>query len=156
MLFPLEQLGGRPETEGLTGIARLAAESRSLRAKRRVEYFELPARSLLNRCSNPNMPFRWTINPYRGCEIGCQYCYARYTHEFMGMTDSRQFEERIYAKGETARLIRRDLRKKPEGGGSVGTSTDPYRPAERRLKRTRVSTSRWRKAPLGVTSDTPV
>lgn len=137
MLFPIERLGGRPESEGLTGIARLAAESRTLRAKRRVEYLELPSRSLLNRCSNPHMPFRWTINPYRGCEIGCQYCYARYTHEFMGLSDGKLFEEKIYAKGEVARLLRRDLRKNPRGGIAIGTSTDPYQPAERRFERTR-------------------
>lgn len=69
----------------LVGIARLATESHRLAAKSKVEYFELPARSILNRCSNARMPFRWTINPYRGCEFGCKYCYARYTHEFMGM-----------------------------------------------------------------------
>lgn len=137
MLFPLDQLTPEPENADLKGIARLAAQSRTLRTKRRVEYFELPSRSLLNRCSNPHMPFRWTINPYRGCEYGCQYCYARYTHEFMGMSESRLFEEKIFAKGEVARLLRRDLRKRPAGGIAIGTSTDPYQPAERRYERTR-------------------
>jgi DNA repair photolyase len=66
----------------LVGIAKLAAESDLLEAKCRVEYFEIEARSVLNRC-RAGMPFRWTINPYRGCEFGCKYCYARYTHEFM-------------------------------------------------------------------------
>jgi DNA repair photolyase len=60
----------------LVGIARLASESELLEAKRQVEYFEIPTRSLLNR-TKPGMPFRWTINPYRGCEFGCKYCYAR-------------------------------------------------------------------------------
>ena len=76
----------------LVGIAKLAAESERLESKRQVEYFELPARSLLNR-TKPGMPFEWAINPYRGCEFGCRYCYARYTHEFMGMDDGREFEE---------------------------------------------------------------
>lgn len=142
MLFPLSEFAppptaGRPGSPEPRGIARLAVESRSLRAKRRVEYFELPSRSLLNRCSNPHMPFRWTINPYRGCEYGCHYCYARYTHQFMGMDESRLFEEKIYAKEEVARLLRRDLRKRPAGGIAIGTSTDPYQPAERRYERTR-------------------
>jgi len=74
----------------LVGIARLAAESPLLEAKRAVEYFEIPTRSILNR-TKPNMPFQWTINPYRGCEIGCKYCYARYAHEFMEL-DSFSFE----------------------------------------------------------------
>ena len=50
-----------------------------------VRYRELAARSLLNRCTSPRMPFRWTVNPYRGCAMGCCYCYATYTHEFMGI-----------------------------------------------------------------------
>jgi DNA repair photolyase len=121
----------------LTGIARLAAESDVLESKKQVEYFELPARSLLNR-SKPNMPFRWTINPYRGCEFGCKYCYARYTHEFMGMEDAAEFEQKIYAKAEVAALLRRELRRTPaEDGIAIGTATDPYQPAERRFGRTR-------------------
>ena len=80
----------------LVGIARLAAQSELLEAKRSVEYFEIPARSILNR-TKPNMPFRWTINPYRGCEFGCKYCYARYAHEFMEL-EPADFEDKIYAK----------------------------------------------------------
>jgi len=122
----------------LIGIARLASQSVSLRAKRDVEYLQLPSRSILNRCSNPKMPFRWTVNPYRGCEFGCKYCYARYTHEFMGMEDGRLFEEKIYAKEDAARLLRADLRRDGgDGGIAIGTSTDPYQPAERRYGLTR-------------------
>ena len=77
----------------LVGIARMASESGLLEAKRSVQYFEIAARSILNR-TKPNMPFTWTINPYRGCEFGCKYCYARYTHEFMGMEDGKDFEEK--------------------------------------------------------------
>ena len=121
----------------LIGIAKLAAESERLESKRQVEYFELPARSLLNR-TKPGMPFEWAINPYRGCEFGCRYCYARYTHEFMGMEDDREFEDKIYAKAHTAELLRRDLRKvAPAQSIAIGTATDPYQPAERRFGRTR-------------------
>ena len=79
----------------LVGIARLAARSPSLEAKRRVEYFELPTRRYVSRCDSPRMPFRWMINPYRGCEFGCKYCYARYTHEFMELRDPVDFETQI-------------------------------------------------------------
>jgi DNA repair photolyase len=121
----------------LVGIAKMAAESPVLETKRQVEYFELPARSLLNR-TKPGMPFGWAINPYRGCEFGCRYCYARYTHEFMGMEDGREFEEKIYAKAHVAELLRRDLRKvEREDSIAIGTATDPYQPAERRFGRTR-------------------
>jgi DNA repair photolyase len=135
VLFPLEEAAssGRP----LVGIARLAAESRIVRAKAQTEYFEMASRSLLNRCANPRMPFRWTINPYRGCEIGCKYCYARYTHELMGIEDGELFERRIYAKADVAGLLRRDLRRARSGAIAIGTGTDPYQPAERRFERTR-------------------
>ncbi|MBI3665613.1 MAG: radical SAM protein [Acidobacteria bacterium] len=121
----------------MVGIARLAAQSPLLEAKSRVEYFELESRSILNRCSSPRMPFAWTINPYRGCEFGCRYCYARYTHEFMELKDGRLFEEKIYAKAHAAELLREELRRHREGAIAIGTSTDPYQPAERRFGATR-------------------
>lgn len=120
----------------LVGIARLAAQSPLLEAKRAVQYFEIPARSILNR-TKPNMPFRWTINPYRGCEFGCKYCYARYTHEFMEMA-AEDFEDKIYAKAAAAHLLRQELaRIDRKDGIAIGTATDPYQPAERRYGRTR-------------------
>jgi DNA repair photolyase len=132
-LFPL------PEKSSLVGIARLASEGESLREGHDVEYFTLPAKSLLNRCvSNRNLPFSWTINPYRGCEFACKYCYARYTHEFMEMRDGAEFEQKIYVKQHTAELLRRELRRvKPREAISLGTATDPYQPAERRYEVTR-------------------
>lgn len=122
---------------GLVGIARLAAESTVIGAKRQVEYRSLESRSILNRCNNPRMPFSWTINPYRGCEVGCRYCYARYTHEFLGLEDGKLFETRIYAKSEAAALLRRDLRRPIAGAIAIGTSTDPYQPAEKKFGVTR-------------------
>src|SRR4051794_35563322 len=123
----------------LIGIARLAAEGESLREGHRVEYFTLPTKSLLNRCmSQRAMPFTWTINPYRGCEFGCRYCYARYTHEFMEMRDGMEFEQKIYVKQHAAELLRHELRRvKPQESIALGTATDPYQPAERRYEVTR-------------------
>src|SRR6478736_6755497 len=98
-----------PSGPKLIGIARLAAEGESLRQGHEVEYFTLPVRSLLNRCTGIRMPFTWTINPYRGCEFACKYCYARYTHEFMEMRDGVDFEQKIYVKQHAADLLRQEL-----------------------------------------------
>jgi len=122
----------------LVGIARLAAEGESLRQGHEVEYFTLQARSLLNRCTGERMPYTWTINPYRGCEFACKYCYARYTHEFMEMRDGADFEQKIYVKQHAAELLRQELRRvKPGEEIAIGTATDPYQPAERRFEVTR-------------------
>ena len=116
----------------------MAAEAPCLEPKRRVEYFELGARSYLARCDSPRLPFRWTINPYRGCEFGCKYCYARYTHEFMELRDPGQFERKIFAKAFDAGRFRDELRALPLGETiALGTATDPYQPAERRYGVTR-------------------
>jgi DNA repair photolyase len=132
LLFPFLQ------KSSLVGIAKLASEGESLREGHNVEYFTLPARSLLNRCTGVRMPFTWTVNPYRGCEFACKYCYARYTHEFMEMRDGVEFEQKIYVKQHTADLLRRDLRRvKPGESIALGTATDPYQPAERRYEVTR-------------------
>src|ERR1022692_3469221 len=118
------------------GIARLASQSELLEAKHQVQYFEIPTRSILNR-TRPGMPFQWTINPYRGCEFGCRYCCARYTHEFMEMKPE-DFEDRIYAKSGTAHLLRQELGRIDRADHiAIGTATDPYQPAERRYRRTR-------------------
>jgi DNA repair photolyase len=118
------------------GIAKLASQSPLLEAKTQVRYFEIPARSILNR-TKPNMPFQWTINPYRGCEFGCKYCYARYTHEFMEL-GAGEFENSIYAKQSPAHLLRSELRRIDRKDRiAIGTATDPYQPAERRFERTR-------------------
>jgi DNA repair photolyase len=129
-----------PETPTrLVGIARLASQGESVRQGHEVEYFTLPVRSLLNRCvSRRQMPFAWTINPYRGCEFACKYCYARYTHEFMEMRDGIEFEQKIYAKQHAAELLRQEIRKiKPGEQVAIGTATDPYQPIERKLEVTR-------------------
>src|SRR5580704_15049717 len=136
---PTLSLFAPPQKSPLVGIARLASQGESLREGHDVEYFTLPAKSLLNRCaSNRNLPFTWTINPYRGCEFACKYCYARYTHEFMEMRDGVEFEQKIYIKQHTAELLRQDLRRVKRGESiSLGTATDPYQPAERRYEITR-------------------
>jgi DNA repair photolyase len=132
-LFDIE-----PWRPNLSGIARSAARARLLQQKRSVDYLQLPSRSLLNRCHSPRVPLRWTINPYRGCEFGCLYCYARYTHEFMELRDPEDFENRIFAKAWNQDAFRRDLARVPRTDPiAIGTATDPYQPAERRFGITR-------------------
>src|SRR5437016_7668148 len=123
----------------LVGIARLAAESPQVRERAEVEYFALESRSTLNRESSGRMPFAWTINPYRGCEFGCHYCYARYTHEFMETRGGLDFERKIYAKVTAPELLRAELQACRDRGLPIalGTATDPYQPAEREFRITR-------------------
>ena len=137
--LPLLPNAAESDKPRLVGIARLASEGESIREGHDVEYFTLPAKSLLNRCiSKRQMPFTWTINPYRGCEFGCRYCYARYTHEFMELRDGMEFEQKIYVKQHAAELLRHELRRvKPHESIALGTATDPYQPAERRYEVTR-------------------
>lgn len=135
----------------LVGIARLAACSPPAETRRksaeRPEYFVLPVRSILNRCDSNRVPFDWTINPYRGCEFACKYCYARYTHEYMEL-DGSEFEKKIYVKKDAAPLLAHDISRKysyasQKSGGerpdhiAIGTATDPYQPAEREYGVTR-------------------
>jgi DNA repair photolyase len=120
------------------GIARLAFSSPLADAKRGTEYFLLPTKSILNHCESTRVPFSWTMNPYRGCEFGCEYCYARYTHEYMDL-DGRDFEKKIYAKMDPGPLAARDLGMEKVQGQhiAIGTATDPYQPAEREFGATR-------------------
>jgi DNA repair photolyase len=140
-LFPSIPKPNDPSPPGpatLVGIARLAASSPLAEEKRGTEYFLLPVRSILNRCTSERVPFEWTVNPYRGCEFGCRYCYARYTHEYMELA-ATEFEHKIYAKKDASALVARDLTEHAAalaGGGrpqhiAIGTATDPYQPAER-------------------------
>ncbi len=111
----------------------------ALEPHRGVEFHEMPVRQILNRCTNPRMSFRWTINPYRGCEFGCVYCYARYTHDFLELRDPMDFERRIFVKRMAAEVLSRTLSRTPIGDDSIaiGTATDPYQPAERQYGLTR-------------------
>jgi DNA repair photolyase len=130
------EIDSRPK---LVGIARIAADGESLREGHNVEYFTLGTRSLLSRVvSRRNLPFTWAINPYRGCEFACKYCYARYTHEFMELRDGVDFERKIFVKQQAAALLQSELKKVKRGEEiAIGTATDPYQPAERRFELTR-------------------
>jgi DNA repair photolyase len=137
-LFPILQDG----LVRLVGVARLAAEGCAADAGRNahgVEFRTMAARSMLNRVVSKRMNFfTWSLNPYRGCEFGCRYCYARYTHEFLDRNDPELFEREIYVKQEAAWLLRQELGQVREGEEiALGTATDPYQPIERRAQVTR-------------------
>jgi len=97
------------------------------------------ARSIISRNDSPDIPFGQSINPYRGCEHGCIYCYARPSHAYMDLSPGIDFETRLFYKADAARLLRAELSKpgyqcKPI---MLGANTDPYQPLEQRLKVTR-------------------
>lgn len=141
----------------LIGIARMAAESPEVRERANVSYFALPSRSALNRASGSRVPFTWTVNPYRGCEFGCKYCYARYTHEFMELRDPLDFERKIYAKLQAPEQLRAELASARDRGEPIalGTATDPYQPAEKQFGITRRALEAFARYPgirLGITT----
>jgi DNA repair photolyase len=107
--------------------------------RRGVTFQALRSESLLNRLSGDTMPFGFTVNPFRGCELGCRYCYARATHQYLGHGEPREFEERIYVKeAGAARLLSGLIRARDAGQEvAIGTATDPYQPAEGRFGVTR-------------------
>ncbi len=126
-----------------------------LREQGGVTYRELRSRSLINRCTSPRMPFTWTVNPYRGCAMGCRYCYATYTHEFMGITTPETFHSLVYVKSgfeaETARRLARVVRRGERI--ALGSATDPYQPGEAQARVTRrflEMVAQHRSARLGI------
>jgi DNA repair photolyase len=143
----------------LTGIARMAAEAMHADEGHLIEFRTLEVRSILNKTvSKRGLRFAYSINPYRGCEFGCKYCYARYTHEFMapkpaaneegtlnasvstamGFRDPVAFERIIFLKQNAAWLLEQELKKiDPALEIALGTATDPYQPIERRARITR-------------------
>lgn len=97
------------------------------------------ARSVITRNQSPDVPFDRSINPYRGCEHGCVYCFARPTHAYLGLSPGLDFETRLFWKPEAAQLLRKQLSSKAYQPAPIviGTSTDPYQPVDRDKKLTR-------------------
>lgn len=137
--IPLSELSPNDGAPVLKGIARIAARAAEIDLRNDVEYRELPCRTLLSACDSQRVPFDFTINPYRGCEFGCTYCYARYTHEYLELDNWLDFERKVFVKQGAREALVRDLRRLDLQGKSVaiGTATDPYQPAERRYGLTR-------------------
>ena len=105
----------------------------------KTEVYTEKASSILNRQTSPDIPFALSLNPYRGCEHGCVYCYARPTHQYLGLSSGIDFESKIFAKTNAAELLLRSLEKKTYRCTPIalGSNTDPYQPVEKDLHITR-------------------
>ncbi len=104
-----------------------------------TQYLRDTAKTIIARNDSPDIPFDRSVNPYRGCEHGCIYCFARPTHAYLGLSPGLDFESRIFVKEEAPTLLRAELSKpsyrcKPI---TLGANTDPYQPIERKLELTR-------------------
>lgn len=97
------------------------------------------ARTVISRNRSPDIPFEQSLNPYRGCEHGCVYCYARPTHTYLGLSPGLDFETRLFYKAEAPRLLEQELDARGYRCSPIalGANTDPYQPLERRLQITR-------------------
>jgi DNA repair photolyase len=105
-----------------------------------LELLHVRAQRIINRVPDESrVPFRWTINPYRGCSHACVYCFARPTHEYLGLGIGDDFDRRIVVKVNAVERLRAELRAPSWAGEAIamGTNTDPYQPAEGRYRLTR-------------------
>jgi DNA repair photolyase len=126
----------------------------------KTEVLRDSSRSIISRNKSPDISFDRSINPYKGCEHGCIYCFARPTHAYLGLSPGADFESRIFAKPNAAELLTREL----AAPGYVprviamGTNTDPYQPIERQLKITRsiLEVLRDFRHPVGIVTKSPL
>ncbi len=97
-----------------------------------VIFEEIECKSALNKVAAAGMPFRWTLNPYRGCQHACTYCFARGTHEYLGYNSERDFETRVVVKTNAPEMLRQDLGRPgwQRELVAIGTACDPYQAAE--------------------------
>ena len=104
-----------------------------------TRYFRDRTRTIINKVDSPDLNFSWTLNPYRGCEHGCVYCYARPTHEYLGLSSGLDFETRIFCKTDAPELLRNELARESWRAEPIMMSgiTDAYQPIERKLGLTR-------------------
>jgi DNA repair photolyase len=103
---------------------------------RGIEFIETEAKSIINKVPGNYLPFKWTINPYRGCTHACVFCFARSTHTYMDMDAGKDFETKIVVKVNAGELLRKELRARRWLGEGIamGTATDPYQRAEGKYK----------------------
>ena len=123
-----EPIAYEPQDDGWESLAELEALT--------TEVQEVPARRILARNDSPDIGFDRSINPYRGCEHGCIYCFARPTHAFLGLSPGLDFETKLFAKTDAAQALERELAEPGYEASTIaiGTNTDPYQPIERRYR----------------------
>ncbi|WP_258959237.1 SPL family radical SAM protein [Paenibacillus tyrfis] len=131
-----------------------------------TRYEPVRAKQLLNPVKAPSMPFDWSINPYRGCQHGCSFCYARSTHAFLGMEADDTFQHHILYKDNAPEALQAQVERmlRAKGGRSrlgriaIGTATDPYQPLEGRLKLTRqcLEVLAAYRLPVSITTRSPL
>ena len=123
-----EPIAYEPTDDGWESLAELEAL--------RTEVQEVPARKIITWNDSPDIGFDRSINPYRGCEHGCIYCFARPTHAFLGLSPGLDFETKLFAKTNAAEVLERELAdpKYQVRTMAIGTNTDPYQPIERRYR----------------------
>lgn len=136
-------------------------EEARLEVRSEVEFIELRPKRALNVNRSPRMPFAYTLNPARGCEFGCAYCYARYTHEYLGREGERAWDREILVKTTLAEALRSELRPDRLRGKeiAIGTATDPYQPAERRygvMRAVLEEFARHRGLTISITTKSPL
>jgi DNA repair photolyase len=131
--------GNPPNRFERTGIVREEVDDGVELCTVETEVFRDTSRTIISSNDSPDIGFDRSINPYRGCEHGCAYCYARPTHEFLGFSAGLDFESRIVVKEDAAALLRRELAAPGWTPQLIALSgvTDPYQPLERRLEVTR-------------------
>jgi DNA repair photolyase len=126
----------------------------------KTEVLRDSSRTIITRNRSPDISFEQSINPYKGCEHGCIYCFARPTHAYLGLSPGADFESRIFAKPNAAELLAREL----SAPGYVpkliamGTNTDPYQPVERQLRITRsiLEVLKQFRHPVGIVTKSPL
>ncbi|WP_233532024.1 SPL family radical SAM protein [Paenibacillus alkalitolerans] len=134
-------------------------------ASEMIRYEALQAKTILNAVKAPSMPFDWSINPYRGCQHGCSFCYARSTHTFLGEAADDTFQRHVFMKTNAAQSLDEQLakltlggRRAVKGGIAIGTATDPYQQAEGKARLTRACLevlSKY-KADVSITTRSPL
>ncbi len=132
----LSQIQGRFETAERSGVDDGWARDEEELPELRTTVTEERARSIISRNESPDVPFEQSINPYRGCEHGCIYCFARPTHAYLELSPGLDFETKLFAKTNAAELLKEEISKQGYRARPIafGTNTDCYQPIERRYK----------------------
>jgi DNA repair photolyase len=132
----LSQIQGRFETDARSPFDDGWIDEEKIDKTFQTTVTEERARSIIARNDSPDIPFEQSINPYRGCEHGCIYCYARPTHAYLELSPGLDFETRLFAKTNAVELLKDELAKKGYRPKPIafGTNTDCYQPIERRYK----------------------